>query len=58
MRLTNIYSYQGTKYEIYYSGISYKCPALKIFGEKTYLTCKNSIARKLKIKASLLTEEQ
>lgn len=42
--------YNGQTYKIEYFGISYRCEALKIYGEKTELSCKNSIKRKLKPK--------
>jgi hypothetical protein len=54
--LTNVFEYNGSRYEVYFYGISYRCPTLKIFGEGTYLSCKKSIARKLKIKVKELTE--
>lgn len=38
----------GKKYEITYFGISYRCEALKIYGERTYISCRNSIKRKIK----------
>ena len=47
-KLVDTYVHNGTYYNIYYFGISYRCPDLKIFGEKSALTCINSIKRKLK----------
>ena len=37
-------------FNIYFSHISYNCPALKIFGERNLATMKRSINKKLKIK--------
>lgn len=56
MKLTNIYQFNGVIYEVFYSGISYKCPKLGLYGERTYLSCKNSIAKKLKVKVKDLIE--
>ena len=56
MELTNKYKFNGKTYCVFYKGISYCCPDLKIYGEKNYLTCKGSIAKKLKIKKSELQE--
>ena len=38
--------YQG--YKLYFSNISYQCPDLKIYGERSERTLKNSIDRLLK----------
>lgn len=48
MKLIKEFIHNDKSYKIYYKGISYCCPELNIYGERTYLTCQNSIKRKLK----------
>lgn len=45
MKLVKTIEINNKTYEIFYSGISYKCPSLGIYGEKSELTCINSIGR-------------
>ncbi len=47
-KLVTTYTHNGHTYNVYYFGISYRCPELKIFGERSELSCINSIKRKLK----------
>ena len=51
-----VYEYNGTRYEITYFGISYRCVDLMIYGEATYLSCLTSMAKKLGIKRKQLVE--
>jgi hypothetical protein len=43
-----MFEFNGRSYKIEFIGISYRCAELKIYGEKTERSCKNSIKRKLK----------
>ena len=42
------FEFQGKQYKIEYFGISFRCAELKIFGQRSVLTCRNSIKRKVK----------